>query len=96
MSPLVVLVGPPGAGKSSVAALRRSDARVVARDTDADVEQQAGTDVADIFVDHGEAHFRGLERAAVARALRQTDRYGSGQQGRSSTQSPETHSGRTG
>src|SRR5699024_383448 len=31
--------------------------------------QQAGRPISDIFVDDGEAHFRELERAAVARAL---------------------------
>jgi shikimate kinase len=39
------------------------------RDTDADVEVVAGTTVADVFVQHGEPHFRDLEEQAVARAL---------------------------
>lgn len=69
MSPRVVLVGPPGAGKSTVATLlaRRWGAAVV--DTDAMVEAAAGQAIPDIFVDAGEPAFRRLERAAVQAAL---------------------------
>ncbi len=67
--PLVVLVGPPGAGKSTVAARLAERLGVAVRDTDADVEAVAGKPIADIFVEDGEPHFRGLERAAVLRAL---------------------------
>ena len=66
---LVVLVGPMGAGKSTVAELLATAYGVTARDTDADVEAAAGRTISDIFVDSGEAHFRELERAAVADAL---------------------------
>ena len=66
---LVVLVGPMGAGKSTVAELLATAYGVTARDTDADVEAAAGRTIPDIFVDSGEAHFRELERAAVADAL---------------------------
>ncbi|WP_228387438.1 MULTISPECIES: shikimate kinase [unclassified Nocardioides] len=69
MSPRVVLVGPMGAGKSTVAALLAEQWAVAARDTDADVEATEGRSVSDIFVDSGEAHFRALEREAVATAL---------------------------
>ena len=69
MKPWVVLVGPPGAGKTTVGrALATATGRAF-RDTDTDVEQAAGMTVADIFVEHGEARFRELERAAVAAAL---------------------------
>ncbi|HWM73098.1 MAG TPA: shikimate kinase [Nocardioides sp.] len=70
---LVVLVGPMGAGKSTVAALLATAYGVTARDTDADVEAAAGRPISDIFVDSGEAHFRELERAAVAEALASHD-----------------------
>jgi shikimate kinase len=46
---------------------------VLFRDTDADVEAQTGTSVADLFVSQGEPHFRALEEAAVARALTEHD-----------------------
>lgn len=68
--PLVVIVGPPGAGKTTVARALAAHLGVPARDTDADVEAAAGRTVADIFVESGEAAFRELERAAVATALR--------------------------
>ena len=73
MSPVVVLVGPPGAGKSTVAARLAERLGVPARDTDADVEAVAGTDVADIFFTSGEPEFRRLEREAVTRALTEHD-----------------------
>ncbi|HEU4948978.1 MAG TPA: shikimate kinase [Kribbella sp.] len=69
MSPVVVLVGPPGSGKSTIAALLAARLGKVHRDTDTDVENAAGQPISDIFVDHGEAHFRSLERAAVVAAL---------------------------
>lgn len=65
----VVLVGPMGAGKTTVARLLADEWGVPARDTDHDVESLEGRSVADIFVDSGEAHFRELERQAVAAAL---------------------------
>ena len=70
---LVVLVGPMGAGKSTVAGLLAEAYGVTARDTDADVEAVAGRSISDIFVDSGEDHFRELERAAVADALASHD-----------------------
>ncbi|GAA5153247.1 shikimate kinase [Nocardioides marinquilinus] len=73
MSPRVVLVGPMGAGKSTVAALLAERLGVTARDTDADVEAAEGRSVSDIFVDSGEARFRELERDAVAAALASHD-----------------------
>lgn len=73
MSPVVVLVGPPGSGKSTIAALLAERLQVPHRDTDTDVEIGAGKPISDIFVDSGEAHFRGLERAAIVDALASSD-----------------------
>ena len=69
MSPVVVLVGPPGSGKSTIAALLSERLGVPHRDTDTDIEAAAGKPISDIFVDEGEAHFRKLERAAIVAAL---------------------------
>ncbi|MGY1720424.1 MULTISPECIES: shikimate kinase [unclassified Blastococcus] len=67
--PALVLVGPPASGKTTVGTAV-ADARGLAfRDTDRDVEEATGSTVADLFVQHGEPHFRALEEQAVARAL---------------------------
>ncbi|MDQ1288752.1 MAG: shikimate kinase / 3-dehydroquinate synthase [Actinomycetota bacterium] len=69
MSPRVVVVGPPGAGKSTVAALIATRLGEGVRDTDADVERTAGRTISEIFVEDGEPVFRELERRAVLAAL---------------------------
>jgi shikimate kinase len=69
VSPVVVLVGPPGSGKSTIAALLAKRLGVPHRDTDTDIEAGAGKPISDIFVDEGEPHFRRLERAAITAAL---------------------------
>ena len=71
--PVAVLVGPPGAGKTTVGELLAKHWNVGFRDTDADIEATAGKPIPDIFVDDGEEHFRALERAAVATALAEFD-----------------------
>ncbi|HEY6934065.1 MAG TPA: shikimate kinase [Marmoricola sp.] len=67
--PRVVLVGPMGAGKTTVASLLAKAWSLPVRDTDHDVEAAAGRTISDIFVDDGEEHFRALERVAVRQAL---------------------------
>ena len=73
MTPRVVLVGPMGAGKSTIAALLAERWGATVRDTDTDIEAAEGRTIAEIFVDDGEATFRALERAAVADALAHHD-----------------------
>jgi shikimate kinase len=67
--PLVVLTGPPGAGKSAVGKLLSDRLHASFVDTDAEIEASAGKPVGDIFVDDGEDAFRNLERAVTGRAL---------------------------
>lgn len=66
---MVVLVGPPGSGKTAVGRDVAAALGVEFRDTDHDVEAAAGTSVSDLFVTHGEPEFRRLEREAVRAAL---------------------------
>jgi shikimate kinase len=73
VTPVAVLVGPPGAGKSTVGGLLAQRLHVSLRDTDTDVEERAGSSVADIFVEQGEPVFRTLERDAVRSALAEHD-----------------------
>ena len=73
MSPLLVLVGPPGAGKSTVGRIVADRLGVAFRDTDSDVESAAGRSVADIFIEDGEPAFRALEADAVQSALEEFD-----------------------
>jgi shikimate kinase len=68
-APLVVLIGPPGAGKSAVGPLLADRLGVEFRDTDAEVGAAAGKPVSDIFIENGEEAFRELERSAVTTAL---------------------------
>jgi shikimate kinase len=67
--PLLVLVGPPASGKTTVGTALARALDAAFRDTDHDIEVQTGSTVADLFVSEGEPHFRALEEKAVARAL---------------------------
>jgi shikimate kinase len=64
----IVLIGAPGAGKTRVG--KRLGPRLGREfiDTDRVVVAEHGA-IAGIFAEHGEAHFRRLERQAVAEAL---------------------------
>lgn len=67
--PAVILVGPPGSGKTTVARTLGTKLGLPVRDTDEDVERATGRTISDIFTKSGEATFRALEREAVARAV---------------------------
>ena len=67
--PVLVLVGPPASGKTTVGTAAAAACGLPFRDTDRDVESETGSSVSDLFVQQGEPHFRALEEQAVARAL---------------------------
>ncbi len=68
-TPLVVLVGPMGVGKSTVGQQLAERLGVAYRDTDDDIVATEGRTIAEIFVDEGEPVFRAIEKRAVRQAL---------------------------
>jgi shikimate kinase len=69
MSPLIVLVGPMGVGKSTVGQLLAERLGAGYRDTDDDIVAEQGRTIAEIFVEEGEPAFRAIEKQAVREAL---------------------------
>jgi shikimate kinase len=73
MKPVAVIVGAPGAGKTTVGTLLAQALGVSFRDIDVDIATAAEKPIPDIFIEDGEEHFRALERYAIAKALSDHD-----------------------
>ena len=69
MSVELVLIGPPGSGKSSVAKslAKKTGKRYV--DTDKVIEEREGKPITEIFLEDGERHFRNVESEVVLQTL---------------------------
>jgi shikimate kinase/3-dehydroquinate synthase len=65
----VVLVGMPGAGKTSVGRRLAQRLGLPFKDADSEIEAAAGQPVTEIFARYGEPHFREGERRVIARLL---------------------------
>ena len=65
----IVLVGVPGAGKTTVGRLLAKELAVDFFDSDQVIEARAGKSVADIFTEDGEPTFRKLEHEAIVELL---------------------------
>ena len=71
--PQIILIGPPGAGKSSVGKALGQRLSTNFADTDLLIEKESGLRVSEIFLDKGEPFFRELEREIVLRELADFD-----------------------
>ncbi|MGA9871775.1 MAG: shikimate kinase [Rhodococcus sp. (in: high G+C Gram-positive bacteria)] len=69
MTPYAVLVGPPGAGKSTIGRRVAAQLELELLDTDVALERRTGRTIADIFAVDGEPAFREIEEQVVADAL---------------------------
>lgn len=73
MTPRVVLIGPPGAGKTSIGRSLAKAMEVEFADTDTLIEADQNKSVSQIFVDDGESVFRKIEERICTSALKNTD-----------------------
>ncbi|MBX2808091.1 MAG: shikimate kinase [Cellvibrionaceae bacterium] len=67
----IVLVGPMGAGKSTVGRLLARELSLPFKDSDAVVEARSGVDIPWIFDEEGEAGFRQRETAVLAELMQE-------------------------
>jgi shikimate kinase len=67
----LVLVGPPGSGKSTVGRVLGRRLGVGFTDVDTTIEARVGMTIADMFTTEGEAAFRAVEREVVVELLAQ-------------------------
>ncbi len=69
MTKKIVLIGPPGAGKTSIGKALSKELGLAFIDSDSEIERISGKTISEIFVDQGEAVFRKTEVEAVTRIL---------------------------
>ena len=69
MTTKIVLIGPPGAGKTSIGKLlaKKLDRSFV--DSDKAIEERTGKKITEIFAEDGEPRFRAIEREVVLELL---------------------------
>jgi shikimate kinase len=65
----VVLIGPPGAGKSTIGKALAKEIATEFIDSDSEIERITGKKISDIFVEEGEAVFRKIEVEVVIALL---------------------------
>ena len=65
----IILIGPPGAGKSTVGGLLARELGIDFTDTDHEIEERTGKRISEIFVEDGEPHFRKIEEEVVLQSL---------------------------
>lgn len=73
MKKRIIIIGPPGAGKTTIGKLLAKDLELDFIDTDSEIERQTGKKISDIFLDEGETGFRKIEREIVIKSLKEED-----------------------
>ena len=71
--PPIILIGPPGAGKSSVGKALAKKLSLNFLDSDKVVEEKSGKSIPEIFITDGEPAFREMERAVVIDLIENQD-----------------------
>ena len=64
-----ILIGAPGAGKSTVGKALSRELSTSFLDTDAIIEEEQGCSISEIFAEKGEQGFRAIERDVVLKSL---------------------------
>ncbi len=65
-----ILIGPPGAGKTTVGRYLARELGLTLIDTDQAIEEESNRTISEIFTEEGETYFRELEKRIVKRELR--------------------------
>ena len=65
----ILLIGPPGAGKSTIGVALAKELSIDFIDTDQEIEREIGKAITDIFVVDGELHFRAIELETLRKVL---------------------------
>jgi shikimate kinase len=73
MAPRVILIGPPGAGKTTIGEVLSQNLGVNFADSDSMIEEEEKRSISEIFVDQGEKYFREIEKRIVLNAIRNAD-----------------------
>lgn len=69
----IILIGPPGAGKSTIGKLLAKRLNRPFLDTDIEIENRAGKSIPDLFLEDGEVVFRALEEQVVLELIDHVD-----------------------
>ena len=73
MNKSIILIGPPGAGKSTIGKQLARSLNCSFTDTDDIIEMKTGSSISQIFIDQGEPWFRELEVEVVLEAVAEID-----------------------
>jgi shikimate kinase len=65
----IILIGPPGSGKSTIGRAISRKLKISFTDTDQLIEVRAGMSISQIFIDKGEPWFRDLEKEVLKEEL---------------------------